>query len=64
MYSKGTHAPGETIKRLPILLAIENSNPSIKYTNLVQPVLDVAVEENQISEIGSINISFERSDNS
>ena len=64
LYSKGTHAPGETIKRLPRLLAIENSNPSIKYTNLVQPVLDVAVEENQISEIGSINISFERSDNS
>lgn len=61
-YYKGSHEPGVTVKRLPILLAIESSNPTIKYATLESPSLDVSVDSNQIIELGSIDIVFERSD--
>lgn len=61
-YKKGSHPPGETVKRLSVLLTIENSDPNIKYAKLEMPLFDMALDEDQISDIGSINISFERSE--
>lgn len=61
IYAKGTHPPGESIQKISLILNIENSNPNIKYAELNSPLSDVAVGFDQISQIGTINIKYERS---